>query len=122
MQQMNPIQELITNINTSSSTILAELESDEPSFEIIINELNNREEWVELLGEYQKEYRTHSFSDQEMKIIKSQFDYFAELNTNIHIKAENLLDIQKQRLVSATKTRKAEQQYQVSQNPTVSYY
>jgi hypothetical protein len=119
---MNPIQELITKINTSSSTILAELENNEPSFEIIVNELNNREEWVQLLGEYQEVYKDHKFSEREMEIIKSQFDYFAELNTTIQSKAEDLLEIQKHRMVSATKTRKAEQQYQVSQNPNVSYY
>lgn len=119
---MSPIEQVITQINESSSAILEELDSTEPSFEVIIEQLNNREKFVEKLGEYNEDYPASSFEGDELSSIKSQFDAFNKLNRSIQRKAQDLLNLQQEKLASAKRTRQAEEHYKVSQNPNISYY
>lgn len=119
---MSPVEKLITQINKSSSNILSELDSSDPSFDVIIKELNQREKFVAELGDFSDEYPASSFAEDELTSIKSQFNAFNTLNKNIQSKAENLLNLQQQKLASAKKTRKAEDHYNISRNPDISYY
>lgn len=119
---MSPIEQVITKINKSSSAILEELDSKEPSFEIIIKELNQREKLVEQLGEHKDDNTASSFKQDELSSIRSQFDAFNKLNRSIQDKAQYLLNLQQEKLATAKKTRQAEDHYKVSQNPNISYY
>ncbi|HKK26153.1 MAG TPA: hypothetical protein VJ941_11025 [Gracilimonas sp.] len=119
---MSSIEKLINHINTSSSLILEELDSKDPSFDVIIRELNQREKFVEKLGQNQQVHLATSFKQDELTSIKTQFDAFERLNRNIQDKAQRLLSIQQEKLASAKKTRQAEDYYNFSQNPNISYY
>lgn len=119
---MNQIHQLISKINTSSHTILSELETEEPSFEIIVKELNNRETLIKEMNELEQSYSSAAFEPSELKSLRTQFNKFKQINETIQHKAENLLDLHQQKLAQATKARKAEQQYNISSKPNISYF
>ncbi|MFP8488626.1 hypothetical protein ACKGJO_05940 [Gracilimonas sp. Q87] len=119
---MKSVEKLITQINDSSSNILIELDSNEPSFDTIIKELKQREKFVKMLGQYKDKYTASSLQKGEMTSIKSHFNVFNELNQSIQDKAKDMLEFQEKKLANAKRKRKAEDQYNVSQNPNISYY
>lgn len=119
---MSPIHELLTEINTSSSTILNELDGEEPSFEVIVKELDVREELVSKLTDFENQYTASSFAGEALESLKQKFETFSVLNQNIQGKAEQLLQLQKEKVAVATKQRKAEQQYKNTGTPNISYF
>ncbi|MEX2478601.1 MAG: hypothetical protein WD357_09205 [Gracilimonas sp.] len=119
---MRSLKQLISKINQSSSAILKELNSKDLSFEVITEELNQREKLVKELGKYDEDQPASSFEAAELDSIKAQFNAFSKLNLSIQAKAQNLLTLQQNKLSSAKKTRQAEDHYRVSQNPNISYF
>ncbi|HBQ58071.1 MAG TPA: hypothetical protein DD671_00150 [Balneolaceae bacterium] len=119
---MSPIHELLSNINRSSSVILHELDGNEPSFEVITEELNQREQLVSKLSDYQDQYSASSFDGDALNNLKQKFDTFTVLNKDIQGRAEQLLQLQKEKMATATKQLKAEQQYKSSRTPNISYF
>lgn len=119
---MSPIHNLITKINNSSTKILEELENDEPSFTVIEHELKLKGLYVEQLTEYEDQYPAASFQKEELAVLNDKFDLFSNLNQSIQSKAKQLLTLQQEKLASATKQRKAEDQYSISNEPNISYF
>lgn len=119
---MSPIHELLARINKSSSIILHELDGEEPSFNIITKELNVREELVSKLSDYQNQFSASSFTGDALASLKQKFDTFTILNNDIQGKAKQLLQLQKEKMATASRQVKAEQHYTNSQTPNISYF
>ncbi|SMO95890.1 hypothetical protein [Gracilimonas mengyeensis] len=119
---MSPIHTLISKINNSSNKILEELDNEEPSFSVIENELNLKGIYVQKLTEYENQYPASSFEKNELDELNHKFDLFTRLNENIQKKAKQLLHLQQEKLAMATKHREAEDQYNISKNPNISYF
>lgn len=119
---MSQIHILLNQINKSSYKILEELDSKKPTFSLITDELQLREQLVSKLGDYVDSFDESSLKKEELESLKQQFDTFTELNKTIQTKAKYLLHFQQQKLATATKRRKAEDSYKVSLDSNVSYF
>lgn len=119
---MSPIHSLMEKINESSSRIISELDNENPAFDKISEELNQREQYVLKLGEFEKEYSASAFNEDELASLKEMFNSFTALNDTIQYKAKGMLKLQQEKLAEATKHRKADDSYHTAGNPKISYY
>ncbi len=120
--EMKPIQRHIRMLNLASIGILQELEKESPSIEVIKEKMDRRDRSVSELNQFTGVVNASDFSDKDRMQMKSLFDEFAVLNSQIEDALSMNLDRNRESLSSATKTRKAEQSYQVLEEPDISYF
>lgn len=119
---MTPLHQLIEQINTISRKIMAELEKQDPSVELINYEMNRRAEFVKELDVQTKVHPPQSLNDEERSGIKSLMDIFTELNRIIQRDLKKLMAKQKDHLEKTMSHRKAIKGYKISKTPDISYF
>jgi hypothetical protein len=119
---MKPIQRHIQMLNLASIGILQELEKESPSIEVIKEKMDRRDRSVSELNKFTGLVDASDYSDEDRMLMKSLFDEFAVLNSQIENALSVNLERNRKNLSSAAKTRKAEQSYQVLEEPDISYF
>ena len=67
---MDRLKHTITRLNELSENILTELDKEAPSLEIIREEMNQREEYLEILNVVQKNQQETTLSNYEIGILR----------------------------------------------------
>ncbi len=119
---MNPLYNMLDQLNGISRTILAEMGKEDPSLDELQKELDRRQEFVNELGELTKVYPPLSLSTNDRVSIKTLFETFVQLNKKIQTDMHSMLERQQGKLATAVKQRKAESGYQILKNPDNSYF
>ena len=119
---MSRLKHTITRLNELSGNILTELNKEAPSLEVIREEMNRREEYLEILNVVQKNQQETTLSNYEIGILRPLFDAFVSMNGEIQNRISTLLNLQMEKLAAATKRRKARDSYGVIKTPNISYF
>ena len=109
-------------INSLSKEILTELEKDTPSVEEITDRMEERNNYIETLDPLIQTTNIESLSDLEKTNLDELFNQFMEINTTIRKNLKESLTEHEINLASATKVRKAEESYTLSDNRDLSYF
>ncbi|TVQ67088.1 MAG: hypothetical protein EA360_03355 [Balneolaceae bacterium] len=119
---MKTLNGQLGKINTLSREILYELEKDEPSVDEISERIAMRNEFIESLDPLIESTEIESLSDLEKTNLETLFNQFMEINITIRKNLNESLTEHEINLASATKVRKAEESYTLSDNPDLSYF
>jgi len=119
---MKRLQHTISQLNELSDNILTELDKDAPSLEVIREEMNHREEYLQVLNIVQSNKKEMNLSKEEVHILRPLFDAFISMNEEIQRRISALLNVQREKLAVATKQRKVQESYGISKTPNISYY
>ncbi len=119
---MKKLENTISRLNELSDNILNELDKEQPSLEVIREEMNQREEYLQVLNIVQSNENEMQLSKEDVSILKPLFDAFITMNEEIQNKISVLLNNQMEKLAVATKQRKAQESYGISKTPNISYF
>ncbi|MGB0346037.1 MAG: hypothetical protein ACPGGA_01055 [Balneolaceae bacterium] len=119
---MKRLRNTISRLNELSDNILTELDKETPSLEVIREEMNQREEYLQVLNTVQKNQHEMKLSNDEISILRPLFDAFISMNTEIQSRISALLSNQMEKLAVATKQRKVQESYGTIKTPNISYF
>ena len=119
---MKKLRHTISRLNELSDNILTELDKETPSLEVIREEMNHREEYLQVLNIVQKNQNEMKLSNDEINILRPLFDAFVSMNTEIQRRISALLSNQMEKLAVATKQRKVQESYGTIKTPNISYF
>lgn len=119
---MKPLKEKVHLLIDRSKDILSELENEEPSFEILKKTLDDRQKNIDELDLLTKDIHINQLSDEEVKSLKTLFREFRVVNTEIQQNLNREIKNYRQDLAKATKQRKAEDKYLISEKPDITYF
>lgn len=113
--------EQLQALNDISKSMLAELHQEEPSFDELSKTMDNRQKLIETLDDLTHPNHIDLFTKTEQQKIENLFQEFIRLNETIKSRLSTIFKDKKTALNSATKSRKAEEGYQILQKPNLSY-
>jgi len=119
---MEPLKELLKQLNRLSRSILNELGKNEPSLNFLNEKLEERGTYINRLKNVNGIKEIESLSSEERSSLKALFDEFTLLNENIQGSLDQILNRYQKELADATKQRKAEDGYRILKEPDISYY
>lgn len=119
---MKRLKQTISRLNQLSDNILNELDKESPSLEVIRSEMNNREEYLQILNIVQNNKNEMKLSKDDIHVLRPLFDAFISMNEEIQNRISSLLNNQMEKLAVATKQRKVQESYGISKTPNISYF
>lgn len=119
---MDSVLMTMARINSLSRNILFELNKDDGSFDEIRSIMDQRQTYIDQFENELTKELIDSLSNGEKEDIKIFFDEFLKINENIRDIITVTHDANSKELNSAKKRRKAEDTYQLSVKPDISYF
>lgn len=119
---MSNIKKYLNKLISQSSTVLSELNRENPEYDKVKEKLDRREYLIQEFGTLAAEFNKNSLSDNEQEVIQSLFDKFEHLNKKIEDALQSALRESREKLSSATKKRKAAEKYQSSATPNLTHF
>ena len=119
---MNPLQLHLHQLNNLNERILEELRKKEPSMDIVGHKMDQKEELISKLNSLTESDQKEVLSSGERQLITKLFDTFEELNKNIQRTLQKALNNRQEKWVQAANQRKAEDGYNQTRKPDISYF
>lgn len=122
MNNMEKIFLQIRRLNSESSQILSELNSENLSLEKLKKSMDARQDSVDELGDLTNGIRINQLSKEDADILNSLFVTFRDLNLKILRGLDEIMSNRRKEIASIAKQQKVVKSYQVSEQPDISYF
>ncbi|MEX0680358.1 MAG: hypothetical protein WD097_03180 [Balneolales bacterium] len=119
---MNELYTRLNHLVTLSREMLKELEIAEPSLDTLESLLQQRNSLVNEMGPIIHNIDIPRLLTSDQHLLTERFHTFRSLHEKIGAALNSLFDKQKVLLGTASKKRKAEEQYHVQETPDISYF